>query len=66
MSDVERWCESYLEDLICITVGTKNTANSAVEQKLVFTNDEQAKLLALQKDYFKNFHKFLTFSPEFP
>jgi len=55
MSDVERWCESYLEDIICITVGTKNTANAAVDQKLVFTNDEQAKLLALRQIFANNF-----------
>ena len=48
-SDVEHWCNTYLDEVVNITIGTRNTANDKIDQKLIFTNDEDAKIYNLKR-----------------
>ncbi|CAG5119701.1 unnamed protein product, partial [Candidula unifasciata] len=46
--DVEEWCKLNLDNVIHVYIGAKNTAINTVEQKLIFTGDEDGKLIAFR------------------
>ncbi|BFZ07090.1 hypothetical protein BsWGS_10129 [Bradybaena similaris] len=46
--DVEEWCKLNLDNVIHVYIGAKNTAINTVQQKLVFTGDEDGKLIAFR------------------
>lgn len=48
-ADVEQWCRLNLDNVLGVTIGERNTATAAVEQKLVYAGTEKGKLLALQQ-----------------
>ena len=52
---VEKWCETYLDNFITVSVGTRNTANNKIEQKLMFCENERHKLLSLTDILLKEF-----------
>lgn len=54
-SDVEKWCNTYLDSVISVTIGTRNTANNKIDQKLIFTNDENAKIYTLKQMFLGKF-----------
>ncbi|XP_055942549.1 probable ATP-dependent RNA helicase DDX52 [Argiope bruennichi] len=46
--EVEEWCKLNLDSLVCVSIGTKNTAVESVKQELLFTGWESGKLLAIK------------------
>ncbi|XP_059174682.1 probable ATP-dependent RNA helicase DDX52 [Physella acuta] len=46
--DVEEWCKLSLDNVIQVHIGAKNTAVNTVEQQLLFTGDEEGKLIAFR------------------
>ncbi|XP_042910700.1 probable ATP-dependent RNA helicase DDX52 [Parasteatoda tepidariorum] len=50
--EVEEWCKLNLDSLVCVAVGSKNTAVETIKQELKFTGSEGGKLVAL-KDILK-------------
>ncbi len=47
--EVEEWCKLNLDNVVSVTIGARNTAIKAVEQKLVYVGTEKGKLLALKQ-----------------
>jgi len=48
-NNIEEWCKVHLDDVVRITVGTRNSAADAVEQELMFVGQESGKLLAMRQ-----------------
>ncbi|GFS26815.1 ATP-dependent RNA helicase DDX52, partial [Elysia marginata] len=46
--DVEQWCKLNLDNVVQVYVGAKNTATNTVDQRLIFTGDEDGKLVAFR------------------
>ncbi|GFO34726.1 ATP-dependent RNA helicase ddx52 [Plakobranchus ocellatus] len=46
--DVEEWCKLNLDNVVQVYIGAKNTATNTVDQRLVFTGDEDGKLVAFR------------------
>ncbi len=46
--DVQEWCKLNLDNVVTITVGTRNTAVESVQQELVFVGEEYGKLVAFR------------------
>ncbi|RUS90256.1 hypothetical protein EGW08_001945, partial [Elysia chlorotica] len=46
--DVEEWCKLNLDNVVQVYVGAKNTATNTVDQRLIFTGDEDGKLVAFR------------------
>uniref|UniRef100_A0A4W3IK76 Probable ATP-dependent RNA helicase DDX52 n=1 Tax=Callorhinchus milii TaxID=7868 RepID=A0A4W3IK76_CALMI len=47
-NDVEQWCKLNLDNVISVTIGTRNSAVDTVEQELLFVGNETGKLLAMR------------------
>ncbi|TRY57300.1 hypothetical protein DNTS_008892, partial [Danionella cerebrum] len=47
-ADVERWCKLNLDNLVCVTIGQRNSAVETVEQQLLFVGAENGKILAMR------------------
>ncbi|XP_060703871.1 probable ATP-dependent RNA helicase DDX52 [Hemiscyllium ocellatum] len=46
--DVEQWCKLNLDNVISVSIGTRNTAVETVEQELLFVGTETGKLVAMR------------------
>ncbi|XP_029469300.1 probable ATP-dependent RNA helicase DDX52 [Rhinatrema bivittatum] len=46
--DVEQWCKLHLDNVICVSVGARNSAVETVQQELLFVGSETGKLLAMR------------------
>ncbi|XP_067866588.1 probable ATP-dependent RNA helicase DDX52 isoform X2 [Heterodontus francisci] len=46
--DVEQWCKLNLDNVVSVSIGTRNSAVETVEQELVFVGTETGKLLAMR------------------
>ncbi|XP_054262312.1 probable ATP-dependent RNA helicase DDX52 [Macrosteles quadrilineatus] len=42
---VAKWCRKHLDNLLCITIGHRNTAVDLVKQELIFVGSEPGKLI---------------------
>ncbi|GFS70666.1 probable ATP-dependent RNA helicase DDX52 [Nephila pilipes] len=51
-NEVENWCKLNLDSLVCVSIGSRNTAVESVKQELLFVGSEGGKLIAL-KNFFK-------------
>ncbi|KAK2873038.1 hypothetical protein Q8A67_022935 [Cirrhinus molitorella] len=47
-TDVEQWCRLNLDNLVCVSIGPRNSAVETVEQQLLFVGSENGKLLAMR------------------
>uniref|UniRef100_UPI00398F2CD6 probable ATP-dependent RNA helicase DDX52 isoform X2 n=1 Tax=Pristiophorus japonicus TaxID=55135 RepID=UPI00398F2CD6 len=46
--DVEQWCKLNLDNVVSVSIGTRNSAVETVEQELLFVGTETGKLLAIR------------------
>ncbi|XP_067864399.1 probable ATP-dependent RNA helicase DDX52 isoform X2 [Heptranchias perlo] len=46
--DVEQWCKLNLDNVVSVSIGTRNSAVETVEQELLFVGTESGKLLAMR------------------
>ncbi|XP_078404166.1 putative ATP-dependent RNA helicase DDX52 isoform X2 [Cetorhinus maximus] len=46
--DVEQWCKLNLDNVVSVSIGTRNSAVETVEQELLFVGTETGKLLAMR------------------
>ncbi|XP_043574843.1 probable ATP-dependent RNA helicase DDX52 [Chiloscyllium plagiosum] len=46
--DVEQWCKLNLDNVISVSIGTRNSAVETVEQELLFVGTETGKLVAMR------------------
>ncbi|XP_078080945.1 putative ATP-dependent RNA helicase DDX52 isoform X1 [Mustelus asterias] len=46
--NVEQWCKLNLDNVISVSIGTRNSAVETVEQELLFVGTESGKLLAMR------------------
>ncbi|GIZ02325.1 probable ATP-dependent RNA helicase DDX52 [Caerostris extrusa] len=51
--EVEEWCKLNLDSLVCVSIGTKNTAVESVQQELRYTGCESGKLLEIKNFFCK-------------
>jgi len=54
-NNIEEWCKIHLDDAVRITVGTRNSAATDVDQELMFVGQESGKLLAMRQIIQKGF-----------
>ncbi|GAV09812.1 hypothetical protein RvY_19293 [Ramazzottius varieornatus] len=47
--EVEEWCKQHLDNLAEVSIGARNAATSAIDQRLVFVGTEDGKTSALRK-----------------
>ncbi|KAI6178272.1 hypothetical protein M3Y98_00482700 [Aphelenchoides besseyi] len=45
--EVEKWCKSSIPNVSMVCIGPRNSSNSNVTQELLYTGDENGKLIAL-------------------
>jgi len=48
-NNVEEWCKNHLDNVVGVTVGTRNAATNTIEQELMFVGQEAGKLLAMRQ-----------------
>jgi len=48
-NNIEEWCRIHLDNVVRITVGTRNSAAATVDQQLLFVGQESGKLLAMRQ-----------------
>ncbi|GFR18596.1 probable ATP-dependent RNA helicase DDX52 [Trichonephila clavata] len=53
--EVETWCKLYLDSLVCVSIGAKNSAVESVKQELLFVGCEGGKLCALRNSFQEGF-----------
>ncbi|GFY39112.1 probable ATP-dependent RNA helicase DDX52 [Trichonephila inaurata madagascariensis] len=53
--EVETWCKLYLDSLVCVSIGAKNSAVQSVKQELLFVGCEGGKLFALRNSFQEGF-----------
>ncbi|XP_020366333.1 probable ATP-dependent RNA helicase DDX52 [Rhincodon typus] len=46
--DVEQWCKLNLDNVVSVSIGTRNSAVETVEQELLFVGTETGKLVAMR------------------
>lgn len=54
-NNIEEWCKLHLDNVVRVTVGTRNSAANDVEQELMFVGQESGKLLAIRQIIQKGF-----------
>lgn len=47
--EVEEWCKANLDNVVMVSIGSRNAATKTVDQKLVFVGNSSGKLSALRQ-----------------